>query len=133
MTSVTIVSIIIILIYILTSRVRSTTEGNVFSLSLPSLWSHVPSGGGGGVLVLSLVLSKVLFQVLLGGGGSIPQSGQDRGNPRPPPSPDRRLSKLTPREVRRTLLAVTQEDFLVVSFSFSASDLTINCNSLICM
>ena len=82
--------------YIFTARVRSTTEGNVFSLSVtggyPTLWSQVPSqllvhvlsrgipvSGPRSLpslwshvlyreypLVLSLVLSKVLFQATRG-------------------------------------------------------------------
>ena len=74
------------ILHIFIAQVRSTTGGYIFSFfvhgrgapvsdlgSLPSLWSHVFSGGY--TLVLSLILSRFLW------GGGYPK--QDRGKPFP--------------------------------------------------
>ena len=73
-------------IYIFTDRVRSTTEGNVFTRVCPSIHPSVCPQGGGGVPHLA---GDYPSQVHLGGGvprpgpdgGGDPQSGPDRGYP----------------------------------------------------
>ena len=86
----------------ITTRVRSTREGNVISMSVRGEAGRVPQPLVPGLFQGDTpppihVTGPVQTPVPGPTAGGIPQPGQDRGNHPPPPRQDRRASDATPR------------------------------------